>query len=273
MAAPDISHASLTLGRVLYDNLARQSGATITWSGTESTAQPYENAFDWRDFSLFRVTATETANLDIVLPLGGTLDCWSVFTSKYEATAAATITLYYESAPAVFTQLGQVTITDEAKLSMIAFTEVTVAAGRKIRFTIAASDEDLLIRQLAAGPRLDFPMGQFQGITPPNLLQGVVQDTVVGVNGSFLGRNIRREVRTTEIDLMYLDPDWVRSEWQAFAQHAKKNAFFYMWAPELYPNEAVFAWGKINPPVNSGPAALMQVSMPLNCLVADEDVL
>ena len=61
-----ITNTKQTFGRVLYDNLARQSGATYAYSGTDVFGKTYENSYDWRDFSIFQVVAAEKYTLDPV---------------------------------------------------------------------------------------------------------------------------------------------------------------------------------------------------------------
>lgn len=263
----DISHTDLTLGRVLYDNLARLDGVTITYSGTTVAGFEPENAFDWRDFSFFAAEASATTTLDVELPDGGTLDAWSVYCASYSDPATSTINLYAETGAGVFTLLDTVTVQDEPLITLRTVAETTIAAGRRLRYEFVTGPSTLPCRELVAGLRLDFPMGQHEGITPPNLLQGVVVTNVIGENGSILGRDVKRVERKTQIDLNFLEPDWVRTEWEAFATHATRYAFFYQWDPEGYPDEVVFASAEsINAPANSSPPGKMAVTMPLYCL-------
>jgi hypothetical protein len=91
-----------------------------------------------------------------------------------------------------------------------------------------------------------------------------VVENVISVNGSILGRNLRRIVKSGNIELNYLTQSWVRSYWNPLAIHASTLAFFWRWNPVSYPKEIGFCVAdKIEAPQNSSPPPYMSVSMPL----------
>jgi hypothetical protein len=181
--------------------------------------------------------------------------------------------LQYESAPAVFTTLNTFVIPAGMDTMLIAsFAEVTIADGLRLRWSIEAGAATLDIRQLCAGMAMVNPIGQHVGHTPPTLTQGVVTTNVVAVNGSIIGRNYRRLDRADTLDWFPVLGAWVRETWEPFITHAKRNAFFYWWAPELWPLEVVMAAAdSIVAPENVNPTPRMRVTMPLRCLAARGD--
>ena len=260
--------ASATIGTVLYENSGRSVGATGTYSTTIVPGYEPENCFDWRDFSSFLVASASTTSLDLTFGTAQTVDTWSVFTRQYDATGGAAIILKYESAPAVFTTVDTVSIAaGTAALTLRQVTPFTVAVGRKLRFEFMTNADDFYVRQLVTGQRLEFPIGQHGGITPPNLQQGVVVDNVIAVNGSLIGRNKRRFERTSSIKLDYLDPAWVRTYWEPFVTHAIRYPFIYAWNLATYSAEVVFAAAdNIVAPENMPKRGKMRVSMPLKAI-------
>jgi hypothetical protein len=260
---------SLNQAIVLYDNLMRTEANTVSYSGSEVSGFEVENAYDWRDFSLFRA-ATGTTTVDTLLAAATTMDTAVVWTA--DRGVSGTIVLKTETAAGsgVFTTQATFSLSASGESMLIAtFASVTVALGAKVRWEVQAGAAVLDIKQLCVGVRLTNPIGQYVGQTPPNLFQGVVTTNVIAVNGSIIGRNYRRLERRDELKWDYLDPAWLRTYWEPFARHAARNAFFYQWAPSSYPLEVVMASAEsIVAPENMMPPPKMKVSMPVRALVA-----
>ena len=259
-----------TLGRVLYENLLRQG--TVSYDGTTVSGFEPANAYDWRDFSIFRADATITTNLDTTFTSDVTMDAAGVFL-RLDDDTGATIAVEYETASGsnVFTQVALFTAPSDdstALLQLKSFTEVTILTGARLRFKISGGPSDIDIRQLCAGSRLDFPIGQHVGLQPPSLSNKLVVDNVIAINGSIIGRNTRRVTRQHEIMLEYLDDSWVRTYWEPFAEHMQRYSCFWQWDPDDHEDDVAFAAASnISPPENSSPTPKMMVSMPLQVLV------
>ncbi len=255
----------MNLSEVYYDNALRNG--TVTFSGPEVSGFESINSYDWRDFSEFLVPAGTTKTLDVVLSKAMTLDALIVWCAGVTNTV---VTLQEETSPGVFTTRLTVNLAAAVALDGIRYSTggpFAVTLGTKIRISIAAVG-DAYFRQIFAGPRLQFPIGQYDGVTPPTLTHGIVSENVIALNGSVIGKNYRRIERSAAIDLEYLTASWVRSYWDAFALHMARRACFYNWSPALYPDDIAFAaTDDINPPVNKGPPGRMSVSMKLKCLV------
>ncbi len=254
----------MTTGRILYDNAYRDDDAVgFAYSGAEVVGFEKENARDWKSFSLFRIEAGLT-ELDITTGGARDVDSFAWFIKK--PTNPFKMRLFYESAPAVFTLLASFDSALDPVLGLKTFNKVTVEAARivRIEFDDGITEED--IRQLVVGERLDFPIGQHEGIRPPNLRGQFKTSNVVGVNGEFIGRDKVRADIQGDISLEFLDPTgFVRDKWLPVMEHAERYAFFYAWDFDTYPNEIVFAWSRENPrPLNSGPHGKMSVSLPFS---------
>ena len=257
----------MTTGRILYDSRFRDDAVILSYNAAEVAGFEKENAVDWRDFSLFRA-AIGTTELDALLAADGDVDSFSWYIKK--PATDYTFKLQYESAPTVFTDLATVDTSVDPLIGMKTFGKVTVLNGRKLRVELIglALVED--IRQLTAGVRLDFPIGQHQGIRPPNLRGEFVTSNVIGVNGSFLGRDkVRADIRS-DVDLEFVQPQtFVRDLWVPFMEHAERFAFYYAWDLDDFPNEIVFAWALDTPrPTNSGPQNKMMVRLPMGALAS-----
>jgi hypothetical protein len=237
--------------QILYDNVLRASGATVAYDGTVVDGFEPVNAYDWRDFSLFRPQATKVLQTDLVAAsLVNSVCVW------WNAAGSNTVLVEGWNGAA---WVALVTVSQSAgTMQWVDFAGVSFT---KYRFTFDGAND---IRQITLGARFQFPMGQWQGIAPPQLLHGVVVENIISVNGSIIGRNIRRVVKEGLISLNYLDPAWVRSSWNNFAIHASRYAFWWRWDPVSHPTEIGFTVAdKIEAPKNSNPPGKMEVSMPL----------
>lgn len=255
-AAPQMVQA-----QVLHDSIFHRYKSTLDYDGAILEGFEPINAVDWRDFSIFRAELGET-HLQIQVSAETYVDTvvvWPV-TGLDDTTS-----LDVESSTdgISWTPRGSITVSFTGAITWQNVSAFVVPASGYVRFVID-SDVETDWRQLSVGKRLQFPIGQWQGINPPNLTQGVIVDNVIAMNGSVLARNLRRVEKNGEISLNFLKPDWVRTEWEALASHAKRYAFWYRWHPIAYPNEVAFAVAdSIQAPTNDRPPPLMAVKMPI----------
>jgi len=254
---------------ILYDNVMRVSGAVTSYSGTEESGFEVENAYDWRDFSLFRAEDGDSI-VDTIVEGETFVDCAVVWFADRED--GAVIQLFAELTTGVFTLLATFTLENGGQTMQItSFTGVTIPDGKRLRWYITAGAEALDIRQLCAGRRLVNPIGQYVGQTPVNLFQGVVTNNVIAVNGSIIGRNYRRLERRDTIKWDYVTPEFVRDSWEPFTKHCARRAFFYQWAPTDFPQEVAMAsMEELIAPSNMMPPPKMLVTMPILALVGEE---
>lgn len=256
----------MTIGRILFDSRYRDAQVILAYSAAQVEGFELANAFDWRDFSLFRVAAGAT-QIESIAIIQGDLDSFSYYIKK-PVNGDYTIKLQYESAPTVFTDLTTVDTSVDPLIGMKTFAKVTLLALRKTRILFDGVSVSEDVRQLTAGVRLDFPIGQHQGIRPPNLRGEFVQSNNIGVNGSFIGRDkVRADIRG-DIELEFVQPTtFVRDQWLTLMEHAERFAFYYAWNLDDFPDEVVFSWARDTPrPINSGPNDKMTVSLPWSAL-------
>lgn len=248
---------SMTLAQVLYDNRFRDAGADVTYDGTTITGFEPINAYDWRDFSLFDQSAA--SNLTVELATAGSVDCillWAV------SGTAATVTIQSSPDGVTWTTVATVSLLSDGRPS---WTDVSPAATA-LWWRVSPS-VGVVWRQITLGVKLQFPMGQWRDIAPPQLTHGVVVENKISVNGSIIGRNLRRLEKSGQISLDYLQPDWVRGSWEALLQSAIRYPFWWRWDPVAHPLEVAFAVAEsIDPPTNSSPPPLMKASMDIKYL-------
>ena len=256
---------TLTNAQVLYDSAFYRYRTLLTYDGAVVSGFEPANICDWRDFTIFRVGVAGTVHLKIQLAADTTFDCAQVWCPPSGANGA---TITFQTSPDNAAWTTRATFTPDATGTILwtDFTSVTMLATQWIRFTIVATGVSDF-RQLSAGPKLMFPIGQWMGVAPPQLLSGLVLNNVIAVNGSILGRDYRRLEKKGEFSLTHLSQSWVRTYWDIFAQHAARRAFWWRWNPTDYPNEIAFAAAEnIEAPTNDRPPPLMRAGLPIRFL-------
>jgi len=248
----------------LWNNVLR--GITPTFSGTTVAGKAPANATDWHDFSYF---TADSGDLDFTVGANTDIDAFSIYTATH--TASSTIALKYESGVSSFTTLHTYTATS-GKLTLDTFSSVTVASGRRIRISFTGGP--INVRQLVVGEYLEAEQGQYDDITWPNLAGGVKTSNIVSVNGSIIGRTIKRMERKGVLSLEYLSASWYRTNWEPFAKHAARYPFIWQPNPAGRPDEVGFAAveGGLPSPTNMGGMGdRMHSNWNLHILTADEN--
>lgn len=251
--------------QVLYDSAFYRYRSVLAYDGAVVTGFEPANICDWRDFTIFRVGVASTVHLKVQLGADTVFDCAQVWCPASGANGAVAT---FETSPDNAAWTTRATFSPDASGTILwtDFTSVTMLSGQWVRWTIVAGGVSDF-RQLSAGPKLMFPIGQWMDVGPPSLLSGVVMDNVIAVNGSILGRNYRRLEKKGDFTLTHLSQSWVRTYWDVFAQHAARRAFWWRWNPTEYPLEIAFAAAEdIVAPVNDKPPPLMRTSMPFRYL-------
>jgi hypothetical protein len=119
---------------------------------------------------------------------------------------------------------------------------------------------------------MEMQRGQWVTATPPTLTQGIKVTNNISVNGSFLGRSIKRLERKGKIDLEHLTEAFVRDTWEPFAKHAATKPFIFKWSDNsAYSSEIGYCFAEnIVAPRNAG-NSFMSVEMPMRMLVSDSN--
>lgn len=279
-----------TIGRVLYNNIWRKATGFV-YSGTTIPSYEYINAIDWLDWSLFATQLSATTTLTAFFPYNTTFDSWGFYNVPFnissmpdeaiiglsligtgiigQSTGNCQVTLSKETGvgTGVYAVVDSTFIQGAQSLFYREFAAI-ILNGERLRMTFAnAGGSQLYVRDFAVGSALRFPLGQHADIAPPTLASGFVITNTQSVNGSMLGRQTRRAEKVATIMLEPVSPAWVRSTWDWFAKHAAKEAFYWSWNHDQYPQEVAFcAASDIVAPENTSPVPYMKVSMPMKVL-------
>jgi hypothetical protein len=222
----------MILPQMLWDDPFRAAGIQAVSSGAPVGFE-HANAFDWRDFTMYRPAASTvtylTSNpitfnkyIDSVAGwfVGG--DGTSQIELEYETGIGTNVWVAFIGA------LGPPTSVSSQLWSDIS-NPTTVTAGRRLRWKISTGPSAPDIRILTCGPKMTGETGQWESVQAPSLTFGVVEENVIAVNGSIIARNVRRYEKQGSITLTLLTPEWVRATWEPFIRHAVRYPFWYRW--------------------------------------------
>lgn len=95
---------------------------------------------------------------------------------------------------------------------------------------------------VSTGEYLQMPYPIYGGHTPITLSPKTEYQNNVSESGQFLSRNIVRQGIESSYSFRYLDPDFVRGDFNDFVVSARTKPFFMQWRNDLYPNEVAFGY-------------------------------
>ena len=121
---------------------------------------------------------------------------------------------------------------------------------------------DREIGYIATGQYLKMPYPIYGGHTPITLNPETEYQNNISESGQFLGRNIVRQGVSTDYSFRYLDPDFIRGDFNAFVDSARTKPFFMQWRPDLYSEEVAFGYttGDVKVSNSGGGIRLMDAS-------------
>lgn len=249
-------------GRIGYKNLFTTTGVTVSAS-SDQTGFEKENAYDWKPYSWWKPVGTGTHTLDASFGAAKSADYMAISGHNLSDVGGSVKPQYSTDGGSNWSDADTgVTPADNSTI-FIAFTSVQ-AADWRIEVTNASSEA--LIGVVSIGEMTELEVGMTAGFTPPHLARDHKYYTSVSQGGVFLGKSLRQITYSTKIDLKNLTPEWVRTTWEDFLDHAQVKPFFFSWDSENHSDEAVFAWvnKKIPKPSYSSPIR-MSLSLPIDC--------
>lgn len=215
-----------------YDNLFRDSGATITES-TETTGYESSLAFDWRTSSAWLATASGSSWFRAQFSSGRGADYFAAYAPDL-ATNGGTIKLQHSSDGSAWTD-ATTALSPTAAQPIVwqSFTRATDTYWRVLVDSTPAS----YIPVVAAGDALQLENGFLPGFTPPHLNRLVEIAQIRTNGGTRIGRTRRRQGCRCRIATRYNSEEHIRNDWLPFLKHAELLPFFLSWAPVLHPSE------------------------------------
>ncbi len=134
--------------------------------------------------------------------------------------------------------------------SKLIYREFTSLASRYWRFEVIKASAPSSVGVITLGEKLTIPESMRAGFSPANLARTNKYLNSTSDEGQFLGRRLISNGSSMNLSFNILTPEFARSSWDVFIQHAEVKPFFFAWNYDSYPTEVAFCWttGKIKPP-------------------------
>ena len=136
------------------------------------------------------------------------------------------------------------------------------AAPQEVQIQIRNNSEAPRLGVVYIGRSTRLQRNIYVGHTPVTLGRDVQTVGGFSENGQYLGELVRREGRSTSVELENLTPDWYRRELDPFIAQRPRAPAFFAWRPDKYSAEVGYVWLTGSPrPSNQRPNGMMQISM------------
>ena len=250
-------------GRIGYKSLFTNSGVTLSAS-SEVSGFEKENAVDYKPYDWWKQSATGTDWIRASFAAAKDADYMAISSHNLHEVGGSVRPQYSTDGGSVWSYAAAAVAPTTGKTIFVEFTSVNAADWR---IEVITTTGQSLIGVANIGEMMELQTGFKSGFKPPTLARNNKYYTSVSEGGVFLGKSLRQVTYTTSINLSMLTPEWVRTTWTDFLDHAEINPFFFSWDTENHSDEAVFAWvgeKKIKPPEYSSNIQ-MSVSLPIEC--------
>lgn len=226
-----------------YENLF--TTGTVTASSEES-GYPIENAYDGLTWDFWQPTSADAGDNSSYIEVDtGTTQ--SIVTGYFGLAAhnladiSATVTVQgsNDAFAAQTVQLAQTTPADN-RVVFLTFSDKIYRYFR-VLFTTTGGGVPV-IGVVMLGRSLVLTDGMEPGFVPPVFSFDDTVKVNSANNGAFLGRSIIRKGSSTRISMSNVDPDWMRTHWLPFLEHARTMPFLFSWDTVDRPNEAAYCW-------------------------------
>ena len=238
-------------GRLCWRSIVSETVVTATSEEDDNPVTNLANpstAFVW--------VATSTDQQDIDVEIGTVIDYIGI--ARHNLQQAAEIRIQFLVGATYFTVFDWANV----PARQVLLYSINEAEPDGIRISIRNNPTPPSIAVLYAGVSTILQRNLYVGHTPITLGRNVSTVGGYSENGQYLGEVVRREGRSTSVQLSNLTPTWYRGELDPFiAQRPRKPAFF-AWRPSSYPAEVGYVWLSGSPrPSNQRANGMMEISM------------
>lgn len=252
----------LSQAALLNPNAARLCWRTFVGSGDISTTSEEEEnpatnmanpstAFVWR--------ATSNAQQDIDIDISAQIDYIGI--ARHNLQAVAEIRIQFLVGGTYFTAFDW----EEVPQRQVLLYLINEATPDGVRVSIRNNPTPPSIGVIYAGVSTRLQRNIYVGHTPITLGRDVSTVGSYSENGQYLGELIRRESRSTQVQLQNLTPEWYRDELDPFIAQRPRRPAFFAWRPGKYSAEVGYVWLSGSPrPSNQRPNGMMQITMDLD---------
>jgi hypothetical protein len=247
-------------GRLCWRNYVTFGSVSAT---SETTDSPVTNLTNPSTAFAWEATSTSEQTITITGVGGGGLDY--VAFARHNLEGGAEVRLRMGSSGNIATVEDWTAVTQDQQAILFLFTERYPSL---IYLDIRNNTEAPKIAVLYAGLSTRLERRIYVGHTPVTYGREVVTVGGHSESGQYLGETVRRETRSTQVQLQNLTPDWYRQVLDPFIAQRPRQPAFFAWRPGTYPAEVGYVWLRGSPqPVNQRPNGMMEITIDFEAIV------
>lgn len=218
--------------RVLYNNLATLSTATLTSSSDASVDFAKENIIDPATYNFWK-PSTQDSFIDVDFGSNTILN-YIAIRGHNCGTQGNTINIQSFNG-VTYDTIDSVTPTNN-DIVIFLFDDVNVQQYR-VEFTGGSVPT---VSNIFFGTQLVIPQRIYGGVTPIIFAKQTAIRPNVSDGGQFLGRSKISQGVQLSVSYDHIKADFARTSLQPFFDDAILNPFFFAWRPQDYPNEICY---------------------------------
>lgn len=179
----------------------------------------------------------DNAQLDIVLNGGAFVDSLGIV---FEGLAGSEITVLSSPDGGFYNEVHKQRFVEDGA-NLIRFSQAVSANFFRITFEKTVPSY-AIVRNLMLGRGVVFERCIMGSHSPAPYQRETEFLTNISGTGQYLGRSVIRQGVRTKFDFNMITSTWGRDQFQAFVENAIKNAYYMLWNPSRYPEEAIYGW-------------------------------
>lgn len=237
--------------RLCWQNIVTETNVT---SSSEEALNPASNVGNPSTAFRWQATSTDEQHLDI--NTGLEIDYIGIARHNLEQDAEIKISF--------LVGLNYVTIFDWDNVPgrQVLLYFINEASPDSIRISVRNNPDPPQIAVVYVGVSTPLQRNIYVGHTPITMGRDVTTVGSYSESGQYLGEIVRREGRSSQINMQNLTPEWYRAELDPFIAQRPRRPAFFAWRTGKYPDEVGFIWVKGNPrPSNQRPNGMMEITL------------
>ena len=246
---------------VLWRNILTHS--SLFASATDGGSH-VRNAVDWRTNTSYQVTSAGIQYLSITA--AELLNANAVAVSRhnmFSALVGAAVFVQYFS-NGVWKNAGVIKAQSDSQTMLQLFDDLHKSTSWRLKFEVI-SGKTFVLGVVLVGEVTHMPFGMPAGFTPPRHNPQIEYVNNKTEGGAFVGRSVVRRGSNAELRQPLVKTTWLRTEGEAFKNHAELKPFIFSWSHDKYPEDAVYCLATNIAPNTTRDNRYQQFSMSLEC--------
>jgi len=200
--------------------------------------------------------ATSTDEQTITVQVGTQIDYIGI--ARHNLSGTAEIRIRVQVGASIFVLFDWDTVPNSQVLLYL----IQQAEPDQLLFDIRNNATPPRIAVIYAGIATMLQRNIYVGHTPITYGRNVATIGGYSENGQYLGELVRREGRSTSVQMQNLTPDYYRDTLDPFIRQRPRRPAFFSWRPGSYESEVGYVWLTGNPqPSNQRPNGMMEITL------------